>query len=186
MREILKRTNPNARWRTKVSKRREGQLYFRQRRFRGCYAPARLHRVPYPLSTAKCLRSSYHSVPRRVARETHSAIPTSENPSRRSLNHTLFVPRRPRNTQSAQEKGVHRARNPPCLVLTSLKISASRQPLVCNRSFASTITRSQDHFTGNISRRHSCLFTDPNLSYCSICSICTGSCSVFTISRMQK
>lgn len=38
-------------------------------RFRGCYTPARLHRVPYPLRTAKCLRSSYYPVPRRVARK---------------------------------------------------------------------------------------------------------------------
>lgn len=122
-----------------VSKRRVDRLYFRQRRFRGCYAPARLHRVPYPLRTTKCLRSSYHSAPRRVARKL---TPPFLCPSRRSLNHTLFVPRRPRNTQSAQEKGVHRARNPPCLVLASLKISASH-PLVCNRSFASTTTRPQ-------------------------------------------
>lgn len=49
-------------------RRKKGRLYIRQHRFRGCYAPARLHEAPYPLGTAKCLRSFYQSTPRRTLR----------------------------------------------------------------------------------------------------------------------
>lgn len=68
----------------------------------------------------------------------NSLIPTPRiNPSRRSLNHTLFVSRRPRSTQLAQEKGVYRARK-PILVLAAFKLSGPHLFLILvhNRSFA--------------------------------------------------
>ena len=128
-----------ARWRAKISRRKKGQLYIRQHRFRGCYAPTRLYEAPYPLGTAKCLYSFYHSIPRRATHfETHSAIPTPENPLRRSLNHTLFVSRRPHSAQSAQEKDVHRARKFTLLGLGVIQaLKPSSPPCPYNRSFTS-------------------------------------------------
>jgi len=73
---------------------------------RAVTSPRSCTKTSYPLRTAKCPRSLQRSA---LAGTRYAP----ENPSRRSLNHTLFVSRRPRGTQSAQEKGVHRARNPP-------------------------------------------------------------------------
>lgn len=92
-----------------------------------------------------------------------SAIPTAENPSRRSLNHTLFVSRRPCSTQSAQEKGVHRARKPTLRglgVIQVIRPASLSPPCPQSQFYTATITdRSLIHFAGNINQSHSDLFT---------------------------
>lgn len=53
---------------------------------------------------------------------THSAIPTPENPSRPSLNHTLFVSRQPRSPHNRRKKKVSiEQENPPCALLASFR-----------------------------------------------------------------
>lgn len=103
-------------------------------RRRGRYAPARRDGVPFPsqrLNVDVSLRHSFF-LPRAIFR-----FHVCGNPSRRSLNHTLFVSRR----VLAARKAVHRARNshpsvrPVALPILRFHPSSS---LRSNRCFAAT------------------------------------------------
>lgn len=104
---------------------------------KGCYA--RLHRVPYPLRTAKCLRSSYHSAPRRVARKLTPPFLRRKIP-RGAHSIIRYSCRDDHATHNRRKKKVSIGQETHP-TLASLRISASH-PLVCNRSFASATARS--------------------------------------------
>lgn len=137
----------SARWCAEVWRRGKGRLYIRRRRrFRGCYAPARLHRAPYPLRAAKCLRSFQpyrRSVPRPGRSETHSAIPTAGKIPRGAHSIIRYLCRGGHATHNRRKKKMSIGQEThPVPTPASLKISHSHAhvPSVCNRSFALTDT----------------------------------------------
>lgn len=134
----------------KQGKKQGRSVYSATRRFRGRYTPARLHGVSYPLRTAKCPRSFYHSIPRRVAHsETHSARHSYAGKSLAAFtqSYAICVAATTRHTIGA------RKRCPSSKKLTLLGPGwrhSSAQPrtnppsaslLVSNRTLAATIVR---------------------------------------------